>query len=202
MGVKQMRDYPNRPSESGHLTSEPAANSEKGLSRDELADLLGSLWIEPVRSRKALIEEIKSFLSERFQNGDGVVSDRTLWSYIRRHLTNYDEIRAVLKAKVGASELYENVKVYLCCRIIREFGLEVDPLYAAFGEAGSYGEIPDRFIVDNLEATATQLILQELLRGPVHSGGAIRRSDSRPVMRASGRRRNGRTVDKQQRTQE
>lgn len=192
MGRKQIGDYPNEPSEPRYLVSQSAVDSGRGLTHDELANLLGSLWTEPVRGREALVEEVKSFMSERFQNNDGEVTDRTLWSYVRRYLTNYDEIRAAVKAKVGASELYENVKVYLCCRIIREYGLEVDPLYAAFGEVGTYGVIPDRFIVDNLEATATQLILRELLRGPANSSVRIRRRAAGPVIRGTGRRNNAR----------
>ena len=178
MQAKQIRDYPNGLPEPRHLASDHAVKSERGLAHDELADLLGSLRIEPVRSREALIEEVKNFLSERLQNGRREVTDRTLWSYVRYYLTNYDEIRAAVKTKVGASELYENVKVYLCCRIIREYGLNVDPLYAAFGENGSYGRIPDRFTVENLEATATQLILQEMFKGSVGDRGRMHRSDA------------------------
>lgn len=181
MQANNVRDYPNRLPEPRHVASNLAVKSEKGLARDELADLLGSLWIEPLRSREALVAEVKSFLSERFHNGDDAVSNRALWSYVRYYLTNYDEIRSAVKARVGASELYDNVKVYLCCRIIRAYGLDVDPLYAAFGAAGTYGAIPDRFVVGNLEAATTQLILQELL-GPAHPGRVIRSTNAGPAM--------------------
>lgn len=202
MGTKQIREYLDGPPETGHSVSQPAAKSEKGLARDELASLLGSLWIEPVLSRGALIEEVKDFLRERSQNGDSQLTDRTLWSYVRRYLTNYDEIRAAFQAKVGESELYDNVKVYLCCRIIREYGLQVDPVYAAFGESGAYGEIPSRFLVDNLEATATRLILQELLRGSVDSGRKICRPDAGPEMRGSRWLNGGRPVGKEHQVRE
>jgi len=92
--------------------------------------------MEPTPQRQALCEEVRQFLSSRQQNLKGEVPDRSLWLYVRRYLTNYDELRSALKAKVGECELYENVKVYLCCQIIREYGLELDPLYAAFGDLG------------------------------------------------------------------
>lgn len=139
---------------------------QAGLTRDELANLLGSLRMKPVPDWETLIAEARRFSpdqSDDFSSRD--IGGRALWSYVRHHLTNYDEIRAAIKARVGESGLYENVKAYLCCRIIREYGLEVDPLYAAFGENGSYGRIPDRFIVENLEATVAPLILEEFLKG-------------------------------------
>ena len=67
----------------------------------------------------------------------------------------------MVKGKVWASDLYENVKVYLCCRIIAHYGLEVNPLHAAFGERLSYDEIPERFLLpagEDLEGTVARML--------------------------------------------
>ncbi len=133
------------------------------LGWGELRDLLASLHMRQVPHRSALVEEARRFLPQRGADFNGEITDRVLWSYISRRLTNYNEILEEIRGKVGESELYENVKVYLCCRIIRHYGLQVDPLYAAFGSAGSYGRVPERFIVVNVEAAAAEIVLQELL---------------------------------------
>ncbi len=152
------------PSEPARLSEHNWVKVKRGLSREELLDLLADLSMKRVQDRSAVVEAARRSWSERQAGFNGKITDRLLWSYIRHHLTNYDEILAQIKRRVGESELYENVKVYLCCRIIRNYGLKVDPLYAAFGAAGSYGRVPERFIVENLEAAATEAVLKELLR--------------------------------------
>ncbi|MBI2349523.1 MAG: hypothetical protein HYV05_12830 [Deltaproteobacteria bacterium] len=148
------------------FSSAPFLEQKRGAVVEELGRLIASLRIEPIPDRRALVEGARQRFSEPGQGYSGYeVKGRVLWSYARHCLTNYDQVRAAVKARVGESELYENVKVYLCCRIVREYGLDVDPLYAAFGDNGGYGRIPDRFLVDNLEAAAAQMIFQAFQQG-------------------------------------
>lgn len=169
---------------------------------EELARLIGSLHMEPAPDRQELCEKVRQCLSARSHHFQGEVSDRMLWFYVRHYFTNYDELLAEVKMKVGASELYANVKVYFCCRIIREYGLEVDPLYAAFGKDGTYGAISGRFIVDNLEATVAQLILEELLKGSVRAQRRAHRSDARVIVRRGRELGKARPVDKEHQANE
>ena len=95
--------------------------------------LLEGLKIERL-PMKQVSRQAFEFYSGRYEDFDGL-SDKAMCSYIRHNLTNYDEILDSLKGKVGMGVLYNQVKLFLCTRIIREYGLEIDPVYAATGDS-------------------------------------------------------------------
>ena len=143
--------------------AQKAVETKRLSAREEIAALVRKLRMRPIPERARLEQAVRYFLADRYEDYDGEVTEKALCSYIRHNYTNYEEILEQVKGKVGAAELYENVKVYLCCRIIQKYQLDVDPLYDAFGEAIDFFGLPQRFkgYKDNiagLEARVAQLI--------------------------------------------
>jgi hypothetical protein len=138
-----------------------SVRTKRESAKAEIAKLVRRLEFAPIISRARVRKEAAAFFLERYANFNGEVTEKGLCSFIRHNYTNYEEILSVVKGKVGASDLYENVKVYLCCRIIAHYGLEVNPLHAAFGERLSYDEIPERFLLpagEDLEGTVARML--------------------------------------------
>lgn len=109
-----------------------AAHTKREMAKAEIAKLVRSLELEPIVSLASVRKEAADFFFERYDDFNGEVTEKGLCSFIRHNYTNYEEILSVVKGKVGASDSYVNVKVYLCCQIIAHYGLDVNPLHAAF----------------------------------------------------------------------
>lgn len=138
-----------------------SVSTKRESARTEIAKLVRRLELAPIISRARVRKEAAAFFMERYASFSGEVTEKGLCSFIRHNYTNYEEILSVVKGKVGASDLYENVKVYLCCRIIAHYRLEVNPLHAAFGERLSYDEIPERFLLpvgEDLEVAVARML--------------------------------------------
>ena len=138
-----------------------AVHTKRESAKVEIARLVRSLELEPITSRARVRKEAAEFFLERYDDFNGEVTEKGLCSFIRHNYTNYEEILSVVKGKVGASDLYVNVKVYLCCRIIAHYGLDVNPLHAAFGERLPYNEIPERFLLpegEDLEVAVARML--------------------------------------------
>jgi hypothetical protein len=118
--------------------AQKAVHTKRETARAEIARLVLSLKLEPIVSRARVRKEVADFF-ERYEDFNGEVTEKALCSYIRHNYTNYEEILSVVKGKVGASDLYVNVKVYLCCRIIAHYGLDVNPLHTAFPDTARAG---------------------------------------------------------------
>lgn len=145
-----------------------AANTKRRLGRTVVAKVVQGLKLRPIGTPKSVERQAREFFFSMYEDFNGEVTEKGKCAFIRHNFTNYEEILSVVKGKVGASELYENVKVYLCCRIVDHYDLSVDPLYAAFGEAALYNEIPDRFIVPDgkLRSTVATLLGIKAVRKP------------------------------------
>ena len=124
-----------------------AVHTKRESAKVEIAKLVQRLELEPIASRASVRKEAAEFFYEQYEEFNGEVTEKGLCSFIRHNYTNYEEILSIVKGKVGASDLYVNVKVYLCCRIIAHYGLDVNPLHAASGERAACNEIPDRFLL-------------------------------------------------------
>lgn len=138
-----------------------AIRTKREMARAEIAKHVRSLELEPIVSRAKVRKEAADFFFERYEDFNGEVTEKGLCSFIRHNYTNYEEILSVVKGKVGASDLYVNVKVYLCCRIVAHYGLDVNPLHATFGEQMPYSEIPERFRLPegkDLEAAVARML--------------------------------------------
>ncbi len=141
--------------------AQKAVHTKRGSAKVQIAKLVRSLELEPIVSRASVRKEAADFFFERYDDFNGEVTEKGLCSFIRHNYTNYEEILYMVKGKVGASDLYVNVKVYLCCRIIAHYGLDVNPLHAAFGERLPYNEIPERFLLpegEDLEAAVARML--------------------------------------------
>ena len=141
--------------------AQKAVHTKRESAKVQIAKLVRSLKLEPIVSRASVRKEAAEFFLERYENFNGEVTEKGLCSFIRHNYTNYEEILSVVKGKVGASDLYVNMKVYLCCRIIAHYGLDVNPLHAAFGERLPYNEIPERFLLpedEDLEAAVARML--------------------------------------------
>lgn len=141
--------------------AQKAVHTKRETARAVIARLVRSLELEPIVSRARVRKEAADFFFERYEDFNGEVTEKGLCSFIRHNYTNYVEILSVVKGKVGASDLYVNVKVYLCCRIIAHYGLDVNPLHAAFGEWLPQNEIPERFLLpegEDLEAAVAGML--------------------------------------------
>ena len=128
-------------------SAQKAVHTKRESAKVEIAKLVRRLELEPIISRASVRKEAAAFFYEQYDDFNSGVTEKGLCSFIRHNYTNYEEILSVVKGKVGASDLYVNVKVYLCCRIIAYYGLDVNPLHAAFGERAAYNEIPERFLL-------------------------------------------------------
>jgi len=124
-----------------------AVHTKRESAKVEIAKLVQRLELEPIASRASVRKEAAEFFYEQYEEFNGEVTEKGLCSFIRHNYTNYEEILSIVKGKVGASDLYVNVKVYLCCRIIAHYGLDVNPLHAGFRERAACNEIPDRFLL-------------------------------------------------------
>ena len=150
--------------------AQKAVHTKRESAKIEIAKLVRSLELEPIVSRARVRKEATDFFFERYEDFNGEVTEKGLCSFIRHNYTNYEEILSVVKGKVGASDLYVNVKVYLCCRIVAHYGLDLNPLHAAFpgtarqgrcGERLPYNEIPERFLLpegEDLEAAVARML--------------------------------------------
>jgi hypothetical protein len=112
--------------------SQKAVATKEERARQEVATLIRDLQMKRVR-KKRLLREAAEYYRSRYDHWDGDVTDRALCSYIRHHLTNYEDVLAAIHGKVGASRLYAAAKLLLCAEIIRVYGLDLDPCVAAFG---------------------------------------------------------------------
>lgn len=83
-------------------------------------------------------EELRAYLCWKFERNypefNGLITERALCSHIRHAYTSYDQIMTHLYRKVGKGQIYMDVKVYLCCMVVRAYDLKVDPVFAAFGK--------------------------------------------------------------------
>jgi hypothetical protein len=95
------------------------------------------LVMKPIPKRSDLVEEIAIFQIDRYGSTGGGINERAICSHIRHSYTNYERLLESFKGKVGALKLYEPFKVYLCCRIIEQYGLSASPVVAAFGKEQS-----------------------------------------------------------------
>ena len=141
--------------------AQKAVHTKRASARVAIAKLVRRLELGPIASRASVRKEAAEFFLERYENFNGEVTEKGLCSFVRHNYTNYEEILSVVKGKVGASDLYVNVKVYLCCRIIAHYGLDVNPLHAAFGEWLPYNEIPERFLLpegEDLKAAVARML--------------------------------------------
>lgn len=141
--------------------AQKAVHTKRESAKAEIAKLVGRLELDPIVSRARVRKEAAEFFLERYDDFNGEVTEKGLCSFIRHNYTNYEEILAVVRGKVGASDLYVNVKVYLCCRIIAHYELDVNPLHAAFGERLPCNEIPERFLLpkgEDLEAAVASML--------------------------------------------
>jgi hypothetical protein len=123
-------------SEPRKQAAQRAVNTKRETAQMEIARLVHKLELEPIVSRARVRKEAAVFFLSRYEDFSGQVTEKGLCSFIRHNYTNYEEILSAVKGRVGASDLYENVKVYLCCRIITHYGLHVSPLRAAFWRRG------------------------------------------------------------------
>lgn len=140
--------------------AQKAVSTKRQSAKVEIAQLVRMLELRPI-NRALVRKEAAEFFYSMYEDFSGEVTEKGLCSFIRHNYTNYEQILSVVKGKVGASDLYQNVKVYLCCRIVAHYRLDINPLYAAFGEQAVYNEIPERFLVaDNkgLEAMVAAMI--------------------------------------------
>jgi hypothetical protein len=157
--------------------AQKAVHTKRESAKAEIARLIRGLELEPIVSRARVRKEAAEFFLERYEDFNGEVTEKGLCSFIRHNYTNYEEILSVVKGKVGASDLYVNVKVYLCCRIVAHYGLDLNPLHAAFpgtarqgrcGERLPYNEIPERFLLpagEDLEAAVARMLgIEDLAR--------------------------------------
>jgi hypothetical protein len=126
-------------------SAQKAVHTKRDAAKIEIARLVQDLKLGPIASRARVREEAVAFFLLHYGDFSGEVTEKGLCSFIRHNYTNYEEILSMVKGKVGAADLYENVKVYLCCRIITYYGLQVSPLYAAFGAEDVLNQIPERF---------------------------------------------------------
>lgn len=132
-------------SQSRKQATQKAVHTKREAAKAEIANLVRSLELNPIQSLPKVRKEAAYFFFQRYEDFDGEVTEKALCSFIRHNYTNYEEILSAVKGKVGASALYENVKVYLCCRIVEHYGLDVNPLQAAFGNQLTHNLIPKRF---------------------------------------------------------
>ncbi len=122
-----------------------AVETKRQSAREEIAILVKRLRMKALPERAKLVKQVSHFLMDRYWDWDGEVTEKAICSFIRHNYTNYEEILEKVKGKIGAGDLYLNVKVYLCCRIINTYHLNLEPLYAAFGEEGEFFGLPERF---------------------------------------------------------
>jgi hypothetical protein len=95
-------------------------------------NLLLTLKIERL-SEETIVRRAEAYYRNKYWDFDGL-TEKAVCSYVRHNLTNYNQILDTLKGKVGMGVLYEQVKLYLCTRIIRLYELDIDPEYAATGD--------------------------------------------------------------------
>lgn len=132
--------------------------TKRARARAEVSTLVKSLRLRRIVDRAELEEMAIRFYYDRYADFAGELTEKGLCSFIRHNLTNYEDILDAVKGKVGAGELYEDVKVYLCCRIVREYGLTISPLGAAFGDLSLVGGPPKRYQGTCLEARLARLL--------------------------------------------
>ncbi len=109
--------------------AQQAIKTKRANSKQEIAKLLKELEIKP--TPPSIEDEAFSFFQSHYEDFNGILTAKGLCSYIRHNYTNYHTILNAIKGKVGAGDLYQNAKLYLCCVIVRQFNLSVHPADAA-----------------------------------------------------------------------
>lgn len=92
------------------LAARQGTETRRATARAEVEQMLNGLVMYPVPRRRALIAETRDFLFDRYRDFDGFVSDRALRAHIRHTYTNYEEICAAIRGKVGTTALYWEVR--------------------------------------------------------------------------------------------
>jgi len=110
--------------------AQKSVETKRQKAKVVIARAVACLRMRTLVSREQLEKSANSFYMKTYDNYGGL-TERGLCSYIRHKHTNYERILVLLKGKVGADDLYEAVKIYLCCRIIRAYNLQIHPMKAA-----------------------------------------------------------------------
>lgn len=133
--------------------------TKREATRRDLARHLQDLRMDPAPRRQDLVTETRQFIYERHGSIPEEVSEKAICSHLRHDYTNYDELLAAVEGRVGLGEFYAAVKLVFCCRIVKHYGLRINPLVAAFG---SVEEAPDWLRRGDPEAAAQKLLGTEV----------------------------------------
>ncbi len=95
------------------------------------APLIGRLRMKSAPCRNTLIEQVSAAQLVQYDSCHEV-TERALCSHLRHGYTNYNRILTALEKQGVLGEVYYTLKVYLCCRVIKRYGLEIHPAVAAF----------------------------------------------------------------------
>lgn len=116
------------------------------IKREKLIQRLVKLAMRDLPDEATLELELVAHHQRKYHKKPKVITPRAICSFIRHFYTNYDQVMIAITGGAAHGELYQDLKLYLCCLIIRHYGLSVDPLDAAFGPYP-----PARYPRSNLE---------------------------------------------------
>lgn len=121
---------------------------------NRLIEALTHFRMYPIPAYRILVQQVRNFQHQRYGIAlhSDLVTDKAVCSYIRHGYTNYESILRSTYDIVGSSPMYELVKIYLCCKIVKRYKLKLNPVYAATGTNAYDAEIADSKDVEGLIA--------------------------------------------------
>lgn len=106
-------------------------------------------WLNPPPADlQTLWDEADGHFRARWGQRYEGITEKGLCAYIRHHRSNYDEVLGQISGGTDlantAGDTYADLKVHLCCRIVRKYALTLSPCEAAF-DTRTRSSWPERF---------------------------------------------------------
>jgi len=126
------------------------------VSRQIAASILASP-VQALPSLDGLVTRARTALNERDGGLAGESAERAIFTYLLETVTDYPQLARLLNRLDAGFELAAAVRIYVYCRVIRQYQLALDPLEVAF-PSGARGTLPAAFTAGEPEAVAAAML--------------------------------------------
>lgn len=108
-----------------------AITTKRNATRQKVITLLQRLDMRPLPTQAVLVHRVSDFILARYGEWPSYPTQKAICSFIRHAYTNYETILHELSGMVGNGDYFYSIKLYLCCRIVKRYALDIHPRAAA-----------------------------------------------------------------------
>jgi len=129
--------------------------------RRQVAGAMRAWFASPLPALVPPVEQIRSALNSGSPAATAAATEQSIFTYILEELAGYAALTRMLNRVEAGFELSAAVRILVCARIIREYGLLLNPVEVAF-PTGGRGMLPTAFSDGDPEETAAAVIGMEI----------------------------------------